>query len=204
MDTRWIIGPRSLVGVIVGVVAATLMAPVVAHAVDSSPVFITSSDGSTAVNVRDDGSLFVTANEKNPLPVQGTVRTIPEPNQPQLLPHVDVPASAIAAVFPNVFHNDQHFAVTSAIFANNSGASVNVAVFGYGVGGATSCGALPSPLGPDIIVVSVSPHDTVVVPLPQPAIAPKRVFPRNWCTGAGQFTSPASADVQVTLEGYVL
>ncbi len=205
MGNRWTIGPRGLMGVVVGVVAATLMAPVAVHAVDSSPVFITSSDSSTAVNVREDGSLFVTANEKDPLPVQGTVRTITEPNQPQLLRHVDVPGSAIVPVFTNVFHNDQQVAVTSAIFANNSTASVNVTVFGFGVGGATSCGgALPSPLGPDIMVVSVSPHDTVVVPLPQPAIAPKRAFPGNWCMGAAQFTSPSTADVQVTLEGYVL
>ena len=177
MGNRWTIGPRGLMGVVVGVVAATLMAPVAVHAVDSSPVFITSSDSSTAVNVREDGSLFVTANEKDPLPVQGTVRTITEPNQPQLLRHVDVPGSAIVPVFTNVFHNDQQVAVTSAI---------------------------PSPLGPDIMVVSVSPHDTVVVPLPQPAIAPKRAFPGNWCMGAAQFTSPSTADVQVTLEGYVL
>ena len=204
MGNRWTIGSRGLVGVLVGVVAVTLLAPVAAHAVDSSPVFLTSSDGSVDVNVGDDGSLFVTANEKNPLPVRGTVRSVPAPNQPQLLRNVDVPSSAIVAVFPNVFHNDQQVAVTSVVFANNSGSPVNVTVFGYGIGSATSCGgAIPS-LGPDIVVASISPHDTVVVPLPQAAIAPKRSFPGNWCMGASQYLSPAAADVQVTVMGYIL
>ena len=205
MRTRWAIGPRGLIGLIVGVVAATLLAPVAVSAVDSSPVYITDETGATPVAVSDFGDLFVTARAKDPLPVQGTVDAESVPNQPQLLREVDVPGSAIVAVFPTVFHNEEQVALSDATFANLSGANVNVSVFGYGIGSATSCGgALPSPLGPSLITVSVPAHDSVVVALSEPAIAPRRAFTGNWCVGASQFSSPGTADVLVTLQGYRL
>jgi hypothetical protein len=137
--------------------------------------------------------------------VKGVVGSVPAPGLGQLLRRVDVPGSAIVAALPNVFHNDDEIAITSVVFANNSTANVNVTVFAFGVGSASSCGgAVPSPLGPDLVVVSVPAHDSMVVPFPQPAVAPHRAFTGNWCLGAGQFSSPGTADVQVTVEAYRL
>ncbi|HXJ66507.1 MAG TPA: hypothetical protein VNN79_22335 [Actinomycetota bacterium] len=204
MRKEWTISTRGVVALMVGVIAAVLLLPMAAGAVSSSPVFITSDDGGVTANV-DGNGLWVTANPKNPLPVQGVVGAVPAPGRLQLLRRVDVPASAIVAALPNVFHSGDEIAITSVIFANNSGANANVSVFGYGIGGASSCGsALPSPLGPDLVVASVPAHDSVVVPLPAPAEAPHRTFPANWCLGAAQFGSPAAADVQVTVQAYRL
>jgi hypothetical protein len=204
MRREWTISTRGVVALVVGLVAAVLLLPVAAGAVSSSPVFITSDDGSTSATV-DGNGLWVTANPKNPLPVQGVVGAVAAPGSLQLLRRVDVPGSAIVAALPNVFHSDDQIAITSVVFANNSAANVNVTVFGFGIGSASSCGgATPSPLGPDLVVVSVPAHDSVVVPLPQPAVAPHRSFTGNWCLGAAQFSSPATADVQVTVEAYRL
>jgi hypothetical protein len=202
---QWTISTRGLTVVLLAIVAGVVLVPITVHAVTANPVQITDATIANTADVSPAGELLVTALDKNPLPVQGTVGSIPVPNQPQLLRHADVPSSAIVPVFTNVFHSGDQVAITSAIFANNSSANVNVDVFAFGVSTATSCGgAPPSPLGPDLILVSVPPHDSVVVPLPQPAIAPKRSFADNWCLGAAQFASPATADVQVTLEGYRL
>ncbi len=55
-----------------------------------------------------------------------------------------------------------------------------------------------------LITVSVPAHDTVAVNLSEPAIAPRRAFAAKWCLGASQFSSPATADMLVTVEGYRL
>ena len=204
MRREWTISTRGIVALVAGVVAAVLLLPMAAQAVTSSPVFVTSDDGSISATV-DSNGLWVTANPKNPLPVRGVVGAVPAPGQVQLLRRIDVPPSAIVAALPNVFHSGDEIAITSVIFANNSGANANVTVFGFGIGGASSCGAAtPSPLGPDLVVVSVPAHDSVVVPLTQPAVAPHRSFTGNWCLGASQFSSPGTADVQVTVEAYRL
>lgn len=205
MAREWTISTRALIVLVTGILAIVVLAPVAVHAVTSSPVYLTNEAGDTVVGVSDSGELIVTANEKNPLPVRGVVGALPAVQQPQLLREVDVPGSAIVPVFTNVFSNDQQVAITSAIFANPSGANANVTVFGFGIGGASSCGsALPSPLGPSLVTVTIPAHGSVVVPFTQPALAPKRAFPANWCLGASQFNSPATADVLVTLEGYRL
>jgi hypothetical protein len=204
MRTHWTISTRGLAALVAGLVALVILIPVGAQAFDSSAVFITDSTGTTAVDVSGSGELFVTASEKNPLPVQGTVGVIPVPNQPQLLRETAVSSGGNPTVFFGSFAPEEQVAITSATFANELGTNANITVFGWEISGSNCNTSLPSHLGPSLMVASVTPHDTVVVALPQPIIAPKRNFTGNWCLGASLFNSGGSSEILATIEGYRL